>query len=146
MTPPFKVMLHTDVIAAHLRGETSPSVMRQAAALFLCYTTVFNAIELFRMFPDERGRSAVEDTLGATKILGLNAKQAPKFASLMRAAGRTDQWRVLVAGLCIESRLPLVTASPARFRRMPGLAVIPAEVFRRENSAEGVLRAAGVSR
>lgn len=55
-----------------------------------------------------------------------------------------DQSRVLVAGLCIESKLPLVTASPARFRRVPGLTVISAEHPGRHETGEDVLRAAGV--
>jgi len=143
VTTPLKVLLHTDIIAAHLRGSESPSLMRRAAGLFLCYTTVFNAIELFGMFPGETGRSAVEDALGATKILGLNARQAPKFASLMGKAGDAGRWRALVAGTCIESRLPLVTASPAQFRRMPGLTVVSADLLRRHENGEEVLRAAG---
>ena len=144
MKAPLKVLLATDIIAAHLRGSESPSLMRRTAGVFLCYTTVFNAIELFGMFPGDRGRSAVEDALGATKILGLNARQAPKFASLMGRARRAGQWRVLVTGLCIESRLPLVTAFPARFRRVRGLTVISAELLRRYETGEDVLRAAGV--
>jgi predicted nucleic acid-binding protein len=144
MTSPPKVLLSTDIIAAHLRGIDSPSHMRRAAGLFLCYTTVFNAIELFGMFPGDRGRSAVEDALGATKLLGLNARHAPTIASLMGRAGRADCWRVLVAGLCIESRLPLVTAFPARFRRLRGLTVVSADLLRRYDTGEDVLRSAGV--
>jgi predicted nucleic acid-binding protein len=138
-----KVVLSTELIAAHLRGAESPSLMRRAAGMFLCYTTVFNAIELFGMFPGRRGRSAVEDALGVTKILGLNARQAPKFAGLAERAARADRWRALVAGLCIESRLPLVTLFPARYRRLPGVAVVPADLLRRHASGEDVLRAAG---
>jgi len=40
--------------------------------------------------------------------------------------------------------LPLVTAAPAQFGRVQGITVISAELLRRHETGEGVLREAGV--
>jgi predicted nucleic acid-binding protein len=126
-----KVVLHTDVLVGYLKHRGSaPSVLRRIMARTLCYTTVFNAIELFAMARSPRERHAVREALTAMKLLGLNAKHAPTFGALMAARTAPGTMETLVAGLCIESALPLVTTHPARFARVKGLTVItPAELL-----------------
>ena len=98
--------------------------MRRIMAQTLCYTTVFNAVELFARAHTKRETHAVQEALSAMKILGLNAKHAPRFGAMLARAGRLGTMDVLVAGLCVESGLPLVTARPARFRSVRGLTVV----------------------
>ncbi len=93
---------------------------------YFCYTTVFNAIELFSMCKNRKERSAVEDVLYAMKILGLNGKSAKNVGEFFRH-GRTTTLRdleLLVAGVCLESRLPILTASPGRYRGVRSLSVL----------------------
>ena len=93
---PAKVVLHTDVIAAYLahRGE-GPSALRRIMAQTFCYTTVFNAVELFARARTKREAHAVQEALSAMKILGLNAKHAPRFGAMLSRAGRLGTMDVL---------------------------------------------------
>lgn len=129
-----KIVVHTDVLADFLtHSGGGRSALRDIMAHRFCYTTVFNAIELFSIARTAREARAVAEALSAMKILGLNAKHAPKFGALFASAKRAGTMNLLVAGLCIESRLPLLTARPSEFRGIRGLTVVtPAEALRQD--------------
>ena len=119
-----KVVIHTDVLLAHVCGTAEPSALRLAMGQYFCYATVFHAIELFALARTDRERKAVEDTLSAMKILGLNARGARRYSKLLARRKGSDRWTVLIAGLCMESGLPLMTGRKAEFREFRGLKVI----------------------
>ena len=120
-----KIVVHTDVLLAYLTHRSAgPSVLREAMSRWFCYTTVFNAIELFSIAKTKEETCAIGEALSAMKILGLNAKQAPKYGTLFGSAKKGAALNLLTAGLCLESRLPLLTARPAAFRGVKGLVVI----------------------
>jgi len=127
-----KLVVHSDVLLDHLCGAKSPSTLRQAMGMFFCYTTVFQAIELFEAMRGPRERKAARDVLSAMKILGLNAKNAPSYGRLFAAHPGLASLDLLVAGLCIDSRLPLLTGRGKDFRGIRGLAVIPPGDIARE--------------
>jgi predicted nucleic acid-binding protein len=125
---PAKVVVHTDVLLGYLKHRgPAPSVLRRIMARSLCYTTVFNAIELFALARSAREKHAIAEALTAMKLLGLNAKHAPKFGAILAARTAPGTMETLVAGLCIESGLPLVTSRPARFARVKGLTLVTPE-------------------
>lgn len=121
-----KAVLDTGLFEAHLRAAPGkPTALRRALRAWFCYTTVFNAMELFSTARTARERRAVEDVLSAVKILGMNGRNAPGFARLAsRGAGGIDP-ASLVAGICIEARLPLVTGRPGEYRRYRNLRTVP---------------------
>lgn len=128
---PKKIVVHTDVFLGHLAGERSPSVLRVAMRRSLCYTTVFQAIELFSLARTEREVREVENTMAAMKLLGVNPKNARLYGKLLAARrrnslheGRVSEWSILIAGLCIESRLPLLTERKREFAGIKGLQII----------------------
>ncbi|HTO92766.1 MAG TPA: hypothetical protein VMM80_00300, partial [Bacteroidota bacterium] len=69
-----RLVVHTDVLLDHLCGSAHPSALRVAMGRFFCYTTVFQAVELFAAMRTPRARRAAEDAMSAMKILGLNPK------------------------------------------------------------------------
>jgi predicted nucleic acid-binding protein len=120
-----KVVVDTDLLLEHAAGTADgPSRLRRLMAQALCYTTVFNAVEAFGLCVTARERQAVEDAMSAMKILGLNAKHGKAIGAMTARRGRAADLPVLIAGLCRESRLPLVTGRPERFRGMRGFEVI----------------------
>lgn len=128
---PSKVVVHTDIILAHVYGDRRPSVLRKAMSQFFCYTTVFNAIELFAGAGSEHERKTIEDALSAMKVLGLNPKNAKRHADLFRTHARKDPLNLLVAGLCLESKLPLLTGKRGEFSGIQGLRIVsPGEVLK----------------
>jgi hypothetical protein len=110
----------------------TPSVLRMTMAQYFCYTTVFNAIDLFSICTTSREKAVVENVMHTMKILGLNGKSAKNVGAFLREsrAGNLRTMEVLVAGLCMESRLPLLTGMPQRYRGFRSLGVVtPKEVI-----------------
>ncbi len=122
---PGKVVVHTDLFLDHLEGRRRPSNLRIAMGRMFCYTTVFHAIELFRMAANQEERDAVRDAMEAMKVLGLNPKNAARYGELTRKYPGVSPWNLLIAGLCIESRLPLLTDRERDFRGVRGLVFVP---------------------
>ena len=125
-----KLVVHTDVILDHLTGNTSPSVLRLAMGMYLCYTTVFHAIELFSFARTEKEAQAVEDAMAGMKVLGLNPKNARRYGELRSTRRNMDSWNLLIAGLCVESKLPILTDRKKHFAGVPGLVLIPTKAIR----------------
>jgi predicted nucleic acid-binding protein len=141
MTPQ-KVVVDTDVILEHLtmavsEGRGRKSVLRSAMSKFFCYTTVFNVIELFGLCENEKQSHAVESALGALKILGLNGKSGRAVGSVIhrtRTRGLRD-FDALIGGICVESRLPLLTGRAKNFHGIKTLRVMRASEFSRTRSS-----------
>ena len=119
-----RLVVHTDILLDHLRGDVHPSVLRLAMREYFCYTTVFQAVELFAAMRTAAERRAAEDAMSAMKIMGLNPKKAPMYGALFAAHPRKRPTDLLVAGLCLESRLPLLTARGGDFSDIRGLRLI----------------------
>ena len=132
-------MIHTDVFVEHLCGGEHPSVLRQTMSRFFCYTTVFQAIELFSLAKSEKERMAIEDSMAAMKIMGLNPKQARKYGELLASSKRV--LNVLIAGLCMEGKLPILTDRKPDFKGMRGLVVVPTRLISRFESGHEILNA-----
>jgi predicted nucleic acid-binding protein len=138
-----KIVVHTDVFVDHLGGRHHPSVLRLALRKFFCYTTVFQAIELFAMARTEREHRAVEDSMAAMKLMGLNPKNARKYGELFASKRKKDRYALLIGGLCIDSRLPLLTNESATFKGIPGLTLIPTVLVGKYATGSEILGAAG---
>ena len=108
---------------------------------FFCYTTVFQAIELFSLAESEKESRAIEDSMAAMKVMGLNPKQAQKYGTLLTSASRLDTLNVLIAGLCLESKLPILTDRKADFKGVKGLVVVPTKLISMYESGHEVLNA-----
>ena len=117
-----KIVVDSDIIIDHLTTTEPESALRRVMKEYFCYTTVFNAAELFAAARSKKELQAVEDALHAMKILGLNGKSAKNIAGTLRAA--RGALNGLIAGVCIESRLPVVTMDPKRFAGIKKLEVI----------------------
>ena len=133
--------MHTDVFLDHLSGEQHPSVLRQVMSKFFCYATVFQAIELFSLARTKKELSAIEDSMAAMKLLGLNPKNAKHYGELMASRKRLDRWNLLIAGLCLESRLPLLTARRQDFAGVKGLQIIAPRLISKYATAAEILKA-----
>jgi predicted nucleic acid-binding protein len=124
---PEKVIVDTDVILDHLLADASgETVLRKLMRTYFCYTTVVNAAALFALASSTRQRTAIEHALGAVKILGINARSAKQFGNLLRTYPRLGVVDSFLAGICLESRLPLCTFAPQRFSAVRKLRVLPA--------------------
>ncbi len=142
MTVP-KIVVHSDVLFGHLRATEHPSILRITMQKFFCYTTVYQAVELFAAARTDAEVRAVENCMAAMKVLGMNPKNAPKYGQLLAGKKSTSAWNVLVAGLCLDSRLPLLTDMKKEFRGIPGLRIIPTSAIIGSSSGLEILQAYG---
>ncbi len=138
-----KLVVHTDILLAHLRGADHPSVLRKAMGMFFCYTTVFQAIELFSVMRGAEERAHAEDAMSAMKLLGLNPKNAALYGGLLAAHPGRRPMDLLVSGLCMESRLPLLTGERKNFAGIRGLAIVTPGMITGGKSAAGILHDLG---
>ena len=137
-----KIIVHSDVLKAHLDGGKAPSVLRIAAQRFFCYTTVFQAIELFAMARSAEDMQAIEDSMAAIKVLGLNPKNAAAYGKLLASHKRRSAMNLLVAGMCLESRLPLLTDQRKDFQGIQNLVIVPTRLVSRFSSGDEILQEA----
>ena len=133
-----KIVVDADIFLDHLYGAGVPSLLRLALQRFFCYTTVFQAIELFAFGKNERELRAIEDSMASVKILGLNAKNARVYGALL--AKKKNVMRTLVAGLCREGKLPLLTGRPGEYKGC-GIRVVPARLVARYATGHEILDA-----
>ncbi len=124
-----KIVVDTDIILDHLVHGDGASILRKTMSTYFCYTTVFNAIEAFSMARSKKEIQAVDDAMSAMKVLGLNAKSAKSIGKIYSSHISIGKkiLPALIAGVCIESRLPIVTMNPKRFSRIKHLRIIPAK-------------------
>ena len=116
-------------------------MLRKAESLFFCYTTVFNVIELFSICTSEKEIEAAESSMHALKILGLNGKSGKRIGLARRSVRTVRDLDLLIAGLCLESKLPLLTGRPKRYAGLAGLRVVPSLAVKKWDTAEEILRA-----
>ena len=117
-----KIVVDSDIIIDHLVTGNKRSVLRILMEQYFCYTTVFNAIEVFSYAKSKKELETIGDAMSAMKILGLNAKSAKNIGGLF---ARDRSLTGLIAGVCVESKLPIVTRRGSRFKKAPKVKVIP---------------------
>ena len=116
-----KIVVDSSIIADHLTTANGESLLRKLSKEYFCYTTVFNAIELFAVSNSLKETQAIEDAMSAMKVLGVNSKSAKNIAAVVSSS--KNNFTALVAGVCIESKLPIVTLNPKRFSGIKKLKV-----------------------
>lgn len=125
-----KIVVDTDLLIRHALGESQgASTLRRLVSSCFCYTTVFHAIEAFALCTSKRERDTVERSMRALKILGLNAKNGKSIGALYGGSHKTRDLHLLAAGVCMESRLPLVTMRPRVYRAFPDLTIMDPETL-----------------
>jgi len=117
-----KIVVDTSIIAEHLTTKKDTSVLRRLLHEYFCYTTVFNAIELFAAARSLKETQAVQDAMDALKVLGINPKSAKNIATVVSSS--TMDFTALIAAVCIESKLPIVTLNPKRFSRIKRIKIV----------------------
>jgi predicted nucleic acid-binding protein len=105
-------LVESDVLAEYLTHEDS--LLRRALARHGCYTTMLNAMELFRAASTPADQEAVLQMLHLTRVLGFNARQAKPFSEVareieLRHGIRPTSRETLMLGMARASKLELLT-------------------------------------
>lgn len=104
-------LLETDILIEYLNHTGSkPSILRQALAKGVCYTTMMNAFEVFRTATTKEEEQDVLNMLTAVRVLGFNARYAQTFAVTARQAKIQLRDRdAIILGMAQASKLVVIT-------------------------------------
>lgn len=143
-----RVVMEPTVFIEHLR-RTSPlrkmeSVYSRLLLRFECYTTVINVYELYSGAKTEKKIAEADAILAPIKILSLRADY-PKNIGLLSVVLRRQNLDIsefdkLIAGICLENEMPIVTRNTEHFDRVPELLAIPAGVVEAYEDAEEIVK------
>ncbi|MEO6939930.1 MAG: hypothetical protein ABI444_07310 [Candidatus Kapaibacterium sp.] len=126
-----QLLIETDVLADFLitpNGERS--LLRSALTQSVCYTTMVNALELFRATRSESENAAVLGMLNVVRVLGFNARFAQTFSEVAReietrtSKQLTDR-EAMIVGMAKASKLSILTVTlKDRYESFESVAVL----------------------
>src|SRR5438094_438331 len=129
-------LIETDVLRDFLIAEKGEvTLLRKALAIGTCYTTMLNALELFRAARTSEETDAVMQVLMAVRVLGFNSRYAETFAQLSaeiekQSGVRLSDREAMIAGMAQASKLVILTKE--FFHRYKSFRIVPV----RQNAEE----------
>lgn len=129
-----RICLDTGPLIAFLKGRNPGTAAVERAVQELdCFVTVITAYELLFGVARARRQIGEDALLGAMHSLPLDIAAARRAASLHDQLIRRNQdigiKDVLIAAICLEHELPLLTLNEDHFRRVPELTVVTMTEF-----------------
>jgi len=124
-----RLCVDTSVLIAYLKGrEPGATAVERAVRDYTCYVTAITVYEL--LFGVTRSKRPIgEDALlGVMEVAPLDDAAARRAARLhAELIGRNEDIGVkdvLIAAICLERSLPVLTLNERHFSRVPGLKVL----------------------
>lgn len=114
---------------AFLKGrDPGASAVERAVRTLDCFVTVITVYELLFGVARARRQIGEDALLGALQTLPLDMAAARRAAQLHDELIRHNKdigiKDVLIAAICLEHQLPLLTLNERHFERVPGLTVV----------------------
>jgi tRNA(fMet)-specific endonuclease VapC len=124
-----RICLDTTVLIAYLKGrEPGASAVEHAVRDYACYVTAITVYELLFGVARARKRIGEDALLGLMAILPFDEAAARRAAKLHDALIRRNEdvgvKDVLIAAICLEHDIPLLTSNERHFQRVTGLVVV----------------------
>lgn len=129
-----RLCIDTGPLIAFLKGrDPGAAAVERAVRELDCCVTAITAYELLFGVARARRQIGEDALLGALETLPLDMAAARRAAQLHDELIRHNKdiriKDVLIAAICLEHKLPLLTLNQEHFGRVPGLAVMtPAEI------------------
>lgn len=105
-------LIETDVLREYLVSRSS--LLRSALREGVCYTTMYNALEIFRLAKNEAEREVVKNMLSVVRVLGFNYRYAEQFALIIKeievqSDTEITEREALIIGMAKTSKLTILT-------------------------------------
>jgi predicted nucleic acid-binding protein len=129
-----RLCIDTGPLIAFLKDrDPGAAAVEHAVRTLDCFVTVITAYELLLGVARTRRQIGEDALLGSLQSLPLNIAAARRAAALHDELIRHNQdigiKDVLIAAICLEHQLPLLTLNQQHFGRVPGLTVVtPTEI------------------
>jgi len=126
-----RLCINTGPVIAFLKGrDPGASAVEHAVRTLDCFVTVITVYELLFGVARARRQIGEDALLGALQTLPLDMAAARRAAQLHDELIRHNKdigiKDVLIAAICLEHQLPLLTLNERHFERVPGLTVVTA--------------------
>ena len=123
-------LIETDVLREYLvaaKGEET--ILRKALVTGVCYTTMYNALELFRAANGKEESDAVIQMLMVVRVLGFNSRYAQSFAEtaleIEKQTGIILTHReAMIIGMAKASKLTIVTNDYFERYKLSGIVTV----------------------
>lgn len=124
-----QLCLDTNVLIAYLKGrEPGATAVEQAVKDFSCHVTAVTVYELLFGVARAQKQIGEEALLGVMDVAPFDNAAARRAASLhdelIRRNADIGVKDVLIAAICLERSLPLLTLNERHFSRVPRLKVL----------------------
>jgi hypothetical protein len=121
-------LVETDVLREYLTAASGEeTLLRKALAKGVCYTTMYNALELFRAAGSKEESDAVMQMLMVVRVLGFNARYAQNFSDAALAVEKKT-------GASITNREAMMIG----MAKISKLNILTKDFFQRYKALEGV--------
>ncbi len=121
-----RVCIDTDIIIDFLR-EKSPGqeILEECIEKYECYITFITAFETYLGLKSEKQKNIFNSILGELKLVPTNLKAAEKSAQIIKELRKENKeiglMDSIIAGMCINNGLELVTKNIDHFNRVKGI-------------------------
>lgn len=111
-----------------MAGKDKETLLRKALVSGVCYTTMLNALELFRAAKTKEQSDAILQMLMVVRVLGFNARFAQSFADTsaetQKKTGKILSNReAMIIGMAKASKLTILTED--FFERYDAIGAVP---------------------
>lgn len=121
-------LVETDILREYLVSKDS--ILRAALSEGVCYTTMYNALEIFRLAQNETERDVVKQLVSVVRVLGFNFRYAEQFAPIVQSIEQQSnteltQREALIIGVAKTSKLIILTREfYERYTSLHGVEVV----------------------
>lgn len=127
-----RICIDTGPLIAYLKGrEPGATAVERSVLRYDCYVTAVTVYELLFGVARARKQIGEEALLGAMTVLPFDDGAARRAARLHNSLIQTNAdigiKDVLIASVCLEESLPLLTLNDRHFARVPGLRALTPE-------------------
>lgn len=134
-----RLCIDTDNLIKYLKNrEPGASAVRKAVKEYECFVTAITVYELYFGVEYSKRMEGEEEALGLLTVLPLDegaSKLAAKIhVDLIRRNLDIGIKDVLVASICLQNDVPLLTSNEKHFSRVPNLVVVTPEKLLRRSS------------
>ena len=124
-------LIDTDVLRDYLIArKEEETLLRKALTKGVCYTTMYNALELFRAAGNKEETDAILQMLMVVRVLGFNSRYAQSFAEAsqeieMKTGISITHREAMMIGMAKISKLTILTKEFfGRYKGMEAVAVL----------------------
>lgn len=112
------ILIDTDILLQHLTTKDEISILMNLMTKYDCFTTVINAIEVYK-FAGKKNKKLANMMLYGLKILGIHSRYAEMVTDLIESQNnKRKNWNLrdaLFVMMSLQNKLFITTLNPKKY-------------------------------